>query len=396
MRDEDRKLDGCVKCTDCNMACPVMKVLPIFPGPKTLGPDLERIRKEGISCKTDLLEYCTGCNRCEMVCPNQVNVSEMIANAKAAQPKYGTKALRDYFLARPALLGEICTVAPGMANLLLNWKPNRWLMSKTIGISAKRSFPRYRAAAVRTKTSTQAARRVIFFPGCFIRYNEPSLAQSVVDLLEFYGCEVEMHSAACCGVPASANGDHEATTNNIRKNVERMLAQVQRGVPVITACTSCSHMFKAEYARVRGVDPATAAGARLISRSTYDLAEFLQELPQPQGLKPVEMKLAYHAPCHLKGQGIGRPWLDLLRTIPGLLVDEIPAECCGMSGTYGFKEEKYEISMEIGRELFDGIRAYKPDLAISECGTCRMQIEQGTAITTAHPAEILRNAYGLP
>jgi glycerol-3-phosphate dehydrogenase subunit C len=94
----------------------------------------------------------------------------------------------------------------------------------------------------------------------------------------------------------------------------------------------------------------------------------------------------------LKGQGIGRPWLRILRAIPGLAVEEMAAECCGMAGTFGFKHEKHEISMDIGEELFGAIRAYQPDLAISECASCRMQIEHGTSIKTLHPVEILHQA----
>ena len=49
--------------------------------------------------------------------------------------------------------------------------------------------------------------------------------------------------------------------------------------------------------------------------------------------------------------------------------------------------------MGIGRELFEGIMAYKPESVITECGSCQMQIEHGTKLRTLHPAEILRAAY---
>ena len=34
MRDDDLKLDNCVKCSDCNAVCPVSKVFPEYAGPK--------------------------------------------------------------------------------------------------------------------------------------------------------------------------------------------------------------------------------------------------------------------------------------------------------------------------------------------------------------------------
>jgi glycerol-3-phosphate dehydrogenase subunit C len=64
-----------------------------------------------------------------------------------------------------------------------------------------------------------------------------------------------------------------------------------------------------------------------------------------------------------------------------------------MSGTYGFKQEKYAVSMEIGRELFAHIRAAQPQMVATECATCQMQIEHGTTFKAIHPAEILLQAY---
>jgi glycerol-3-phosphate dehydrogenase subunit C len=109
--------------------------------------------------------------------------------------------------------------------------------------------------------------------------------------------------------------------------------------------------------------------------------------------QPADLRLAYHAPCHQKSQGIGRPWYHLLRMIPGVTVEDMDAGCCGMSGTYGFKQEKYAVSMEIGEQLFASIRAAQPQMVATECATCQMQIEHGTDFKAIHPAEILLHAY---
>lgn len=392
MQEDDRRLDYCLNCTDCNAACPVTKVLPSFPGPRALGPDLERLRKEGIRCETPSLEYCLGCNGCELACPNQVNVSELLARAKLKQPKHGRTGLRDRMLARPYLVGRVCSAVPAVANSLLGSDTNRWLMSKFLKIGTKRALPKYHSSKVTIKKNG-AAREAVFFPGCFIRYNDPSLMQKVVDLLQ--SCSsVEIAQAACCGVPALANGDASQLTRDLRANVQALASKVEMGACIVAACTSCGGMLKAEYPRLLKTDPQLAALARSISGNTYDLGEYLLEFAERPKFRPVNLRVAYHAPCHLKGQGIGRPWLRLLRAIPGLVVEEMAAECCGMAGTFGFKEEKYQVSMDIGEELFEAIRAYRPDLAVSECGTCRMQIEHGTVFQALHPAEILHRALG--
>jgi glycerol-3-phosphate dehydrogenase subunit C len=394
MREDDRRLDYCLNCTDCNAACPVMKVLPNYPGPKALGPNMERVRKEGTRCDTHWLDYCLGCNRCEMACPNEVNVSELLARAKLQQAKGGRAALRNWLLARPDLLGALCRIAPALTNRVLQSRPQRHLMSKILQIGKKRPFPKYHAPKV-VINDNGAVRKTVFFTGCFMRHNDPKLMQSVVDILQLHS-RVQLGPKTCCGVPALANGDRGQLMRNLRANVEALIPMVEGGAQIVSACTSCGHMLKAEYPRLLKDDHQLAGLARSISEQTYDLAEYLIEFGGKckQELRPQKLRLAYHAPCHLKGQGIGRPWLRILRAMPGITIEEMAAECCGMAGTYGFKEEKYQISMDIGEELFSAIRKYGPDLAVSECSTCRMQIEHGTAVEALHPVEILRRAIG--
>jgi glycerol-3-phosphate dehydrogenase subunit C len=399
MRHDELAVDNCLKCSLCNTVCPVLAVHPQYPGPKRLGPELERLRREGILTDTEWLEYCLGCHRCDLVCPHQVNVSEMIAHAKAAHRKPFIRAWRDWWFARPGLLGRLATIAPALSNFALSLKPARYVMSKMMQITPKRVFPRYTRPNLRSPASTgNEQQRVLFFPGCFIRYNRPDLGRVVIDLLERNGLTAEVASTECCGVPAIANGDATLARSMARANVKAMARQVDSGLRIVTACSSCGHMLKTAFGGVLEEDKELAGAARKIAESTFDLAELLMEQSNEGKLNthfhPTSLRVAYHAPCHLKSQGIGRPWYHLLRLIPGVTVDDIDAGCCGMSGTYGFKQEKYEVSMGIGRELFASISAAQPQMVATECATCQMQIEHGTSYQAIHPAEILLQAYG--
>jgi glycerol-3-phosphate dehydrogenase subunit C len=83
----------------------------------------------------------------------------------------------------------------------------------------------------------------------------------------------------------------------------------------------------------------------------------------------------------------------LLSLVPNVVVENADAGCCGISGNYGFKEDKYEISMQVGQELFRRIKESSADTVVSDCGTCRLQLEHGTGFKTVHPIEILCAAY---
>jgi glycerol-3-phosphate dehydrogenase subunit C len=110
--------------------------------------------------------------------------------------------------------------------------------------------------------------------------------------------------------------------------------------------------------------------------------------------KPVPMRLLYHAPCHLKSHGIGYPAMRLLRLVPGVELEEVDEGCCGISGTFGVKVEKYDLSMQIGSRLFAAVKAAGSDAVLADCETCRMQVEHGAGAQSAHPIEILARAYG--
>jgi glycerol-3-phosphate dehydrogenase subunit C len=359
---------------------------------------MERFRREGVSSDTRWVEYCLGCHRCDVACPQGVNVSELIAKGKAQHAKSGATALRDYWLARPSTLGKLCSSIAPVANTVMNLKLNRWFMSSVGHMTSERKLPRYYSTPIRPELRNHGSKPVLFFPGCYIRYNNPKLGQIVVDLLRINGCSVQVASDICCGMPAIANGDSQQLTECVEKNSAEMAEAVDRGAVIVTACTSCGYALKGDYARLLAGHPTLAAAAQKVSSNTYDLGELLVELKASGKLNTDftatrSRRLAYHAPCHMKSQGIGRPWLEILRSEPGVEIEEIKADCCGMAGTYGFKNEKYNISMDIGHDLFRGIQAYKPHMAVTECGSCQMQIEHGAHVQTAHPAEILYEAY---
>jgi glycerol-3-phosphate dehydrogenase subunit C len=294
-------------------------------------------------------------------------------------------------------LGKLYSSMAPVSNAVLGLKANRQLMSSLLQITSERSFPAYASNPLQSEEGDSTDRsKLVFFPGCFIRYNNPKVGHMVVELLRGNGFSVEVSAAGCCGMPAMANGEKSELMSAVETNVGQMVEQVDKGACLVTACTSCGYALKADYCELLAGKSALAESAMRVSGATYDLAELLTAMLDGGKLntnfKTLNLKLAYHAPCHLKSQGIGRPWLRLLRAIPGVEIDEIKADCCGMAGTYGFKKEKYSISMDIGRELFDGIKAYQPHSVVTECGSCQMQIEHGTGLRTVHPIEILHAA----
>ena len=68
--------------------------------------------------------------------------------------------------------------------------------------------------------------------------------------------------------------------------------------------------------------------------------------------------------------------------------------CCGMAGAFGYEEEHFALSQQIGElVLFPTVRSTPAETIVVAAGTsCRHQIKDGTSRVALHPAEVLFDA----
>ena len=68
--------------------------------------------------------------------------------------------------------------------------------------------------------------------------------------------------------------------------------------------------------------------------------------------------------------------------------------CCGMAGSFGFEQDKYQKSLAIGElELLPAVRKASSDCLIIANGfSCREQIKQCTDRQALHLAELIQMA----
>jgi glycerol-3-phosphate dehydrogenase subunit C len=392
-------LDHCVKCTICETACPVTAVTPLFPGPKYVGPQAERFRVPGQSADASL-DYCSGCGICTLVCPQGVQIAEINARAREVMKRQRGISLRDQLLSRPGLEGRLATPLAPLANLVLSNRGARALIERTIGIHRRAPLPRFAGRTfqgwAKRHPAATADREVVYFHGCSTNYFQPELGEMTVAVLEHNGFRVLVPPQDCCGLPLQSNGIFPAARSYVRRLVANLAPHAKRGCMIVATSTSCGLMLKREAIEILGVDD---EDLRVVSEHTYDICEFLADLDALGQLRtdftPLPLTATYHAPCQQQGHNIGKPALDLLARIPELKVIELDRACCGIAGTYGTKREKYDIAMQVGRELFSDILNAKPDLAVCDSETCRWQITHGTGRASVHPVEVLHRAYGL-
>ncbi|TMF90246.1 MAG: anaerobic glycerol-3-phosphate dehydrogenase subunit C [Chloroflexi bacterium] len=395
--EEEAPVEACTKCTACNTVCPVARSTEIFRGPKFLGPESERYRSQPEAAVTAGLDLCSGCKLCEVTCPSQVTIQEYIRRAQNKGAEEKGRTLRDWVLGHTRLLSRFGSMTAPLANLGNRNALVRWAMERVLGIHHKRPLPRYQWLTFerwfkRRPRPAKARRTVAYFYGCWVNYNERRLGEHVVAILERNGIEVIVPKQQCCGIPAVVNANMDLARKYGGENVRR-LNGLPANVDIIASSTSCGLMLKHDYAHLLDIPGAEQVGVRV-----YDICEYLWMLHEAGELdldfQPVTTRVLYHAPCHLKSHGIGYPAMRLLRLIPGVQLEEVDEGCCGISGTFGVKVEKYDLSMKIGSRLFEAVKAAGRDSVLADCETCRMQVEHGTGARSAHPIDILARAYG--
>jgi glycerol-3-phosphate dehydrogenase subunit C len=386
--------DVCIRCATCMAVCPVSRVTPKFPGPKQAGPGAERFRRPGDPSVDEWINLCIGCHLCDLVCSSGVNISEMnlIAKAKCLDEK--GRPFGDWFLTHSYLYGWLGSLLSPLVNLLLKSSVIKWMVEAILKIDRRRELPSYESSTFRQWFKghpPKGHKKVAYFYGCYINTNEVDVGKATVQVLEANGFEVTLPPQRCCGIPMLGNGDFKAARMMGLYNVPPLLKAIHSESDILFSSTSCGYMIKHEYSRLLSIP-----GAEEVAQHIFDIFEFLRNLKESNGLnthfKELSLKAAYFAPCHLRALGIGLPALEILRLVPGLKIDNIEADCCGMGGIFGFKKEKYEISQEIGRDLAEAIDRLKPEIILSDCEGCRMQIRHLTGLKVLHPIQILRDA----
>lgn len=99
--------------------------------------------------------------------------------------------------------------------------------------------------------------------------------------------------------------------------------------------------------------------------------------------------ITYHGHCNQKAVGTDHHAVGVLRRA-GYEVDPIDSGCCGMAGSFGYEAEHYDLSMAIGRILFDQIAESDGDVVTAPGSSCRTQLsERDGTEHPPHPVEMV-------
>lgn len=347
---------------------------------------------------------CIHCNLCSQECPSGLDVSSLMLEAKAAYVENHGLSQGDWTISRVDHWSALASRFPIISNALLSNRTSRWLFERLFGLSRLRQLPKaHRTPFVRRAAKLGLTRprpqtpgpRVAYFVDVYANHFDQELAEAVVAVLHQANVNVYVPSGQRgSGMPALVAGDIEHARDLALANLRVLGDAVRDGYTIVCSEPTAALMLRNEYLKL--TDDLDAA---LVAQNTRDVGEYLVgldargQLPHPSN--PLRVRVGYHQPCHLRALQVGTPGLELIRRIPELDVEFIDRGCSGMAGTFGLRREHFRTSLRAGRGLLRRLRESDLEIGATECGACRMQMEQGSVKRTLHPIKLLSLSYGL-
>ena len=230
---------------------------------------------------------------------------------------------------------------------------------------------------------------MILWDDTFTRYHEPNIGTAAVKVLEAAGCYVTLpQRRKCCGRPAFSVGNLDEAEKLGAHNLA-LLANDE--APIIFLEPSCYSMFAEDY-RELGL-----LGAAEVAARCFLFEDFMENLlkKEPDALKfdHEHGRVAIHSHCHAKALTNTKNAQSLAGRLPNRTVATLDTGCCGMAGSFGMMESKYELSLKIAEPLVEQIKQQPYGTTVVLSGTsCRHQIQHLLTVRAQHMAEVLAEA----
>jgi len=359
----------------------------------SLNADLERV-----------FELCFNCKQCELECPSNVDIPQLMLEAKAAHVAAHGLSRVDWWLLRGHHMSTLGNTLALPVNWALSNPLARWLLEKVVGIARQRKLPRFAKRAFLQSVPRrlqhkprpdQRGRLVVYFVDYFANHHDPQLAQSLISILEHNGIAVHVPpDQTAAGVNCIRCGDIDSARNLAEQNVRALAGFARDGFQIICSEPSSALCLSQEYPKLLDHPDVPIVASQVIEAGTY-LRQLHEEGRLKTDFSSLDLTVGYHTPCHLKALQVEHPLRDLLTLIPDLRVQTLEKGCSGMAGTYGLSSESFRSSVQIGWDLITEMRLPELQIGTTECSSCKMQMEQGTTTPTLHPLKLLAFAQGL-
>lgn len=338
-----------------------------------------------------VLDLCLQCRACKAECPVGVDVSRFKSEFLADYwRRHGTPLQARIFGNARTLARWGSRLAP-VSNWLTSAGAFRALGEWLLGLDRRRRLPVFqRRTLAHRAPRPDGPLDAILFNDTFTNHYDPDVGLAAIDVLAAAGIRAGLAPHGCCGRPQISKGLLADARALARANTESLYPHAAEGRPIVFCEPSCLSALREDL-------PALVSGeerrrALVVARSAVLFEELLDTVGDRLRLGPGPARILLHGHCHQKAMGLSAPARSLLSRIPGSVVVDLDAGCCGMAGSFGYTTDHFEVSRQMAeRRLLPAVRSRGPDDVVVAAGTsCRHQVKDLTGDEAVHPAVLLR------
>lgn len=395
---EIEKCHGCSKCatiTTATRMCPVYK----FTRDEAAAPKAKaNVLRALISGAVDenwlfddmfrrVIDYCVNCGSCHKECPSGVNIPKMAIEARSRYVRRHGPALHDRIVTGVEFGAKTVRKFSAALRPVMESGIVRKAGERFAGISARREFVPFSAKSLYERTAQingSGPIIILYFAGCYASYIRPEIGEAAIRIMKRMGMTVWLPPHHCCGLPLLSKGMAKQAKAKVRQNLGKWGELAKTADHIVVTCSSCGHALMTEWPWLSDGGPVKTTGGKI-----FHISRLVRRYMNRLEFENRGIRICYHQPCHLKVQPEPASSPDLLSRISGIEVEHLNTHCCGMAGTMGFSEKHFDLSRKIGADLISKLNHSNAGFGVTDCPTCRMQMEQFGNKPVRHPVEIL-------
>jgi Fe-S oxidoreductase len=280
----------------------------------------------------------------------------------------------------------------------------RALAERVAGIDRRRDLPAFaresfvewfEARGGPAVPADEATREAVVYPDTATNYVDVARGKATVRALEALGVRVRVPDLPGSGRPPLSQG-MIATVEAAAEDVYAGLApHLDAGRDVVVVEPSDLATFRREYERFLPTD-----SHERLAAASYDALEYVFGLLEhgadpaalrapSEGTGPVASgkRIAYHPHCQARTVEVSEYATATFERL-GYDVLVSDTECCGMAGSFGYKTDYYELSVDVGEPLVEQFG--DTDRTVVAAGTsCTEQLDALLEASPRHPIEVI-------
>ncbi len=314
-----RSCNGCGTCrtqADAVRMCPIFRFAPAEESSPRAKANLLRGLLTNDLSPDDLVsdelkavaDLCVHCYQCRDECPAGVDIPKLMLEAKAQYVATNGLSFGDWLITRLDIVAAWALNFRTIVNYLIASRRTRWVIEKTIGIAQNRKLPliaprNFMSIAAKqklTRPSRTASHKVLYFTDIYANWFDTQLAEALVATFQHNGISVYVHPKQVqSGMPLVTMGAVEKAQQLARRNINILAEAVRQGFQIVTAEPTAALCLKYEYPNLINDDQAA-----IVAENTHDACSYLWKMHQrgqlELDLKPINVTVGYHLPCHLR------------------------------------------------------------------------------------------------